>query len=252
MVVNQRYFKPGIAGAAKLMYGAYSGFKTNTGMKGYRSFTRTKTKYRRRPAKTFSMKKYVLSAAPAKHLPLNDITVVPTHSTIYSLSPTQTIARGVNNDQRIGDSVHLLSLKVSGFFRSQVINSKACHYRMMVLWSGEEYSCPTSWTTPALTTTEIFINNGTAWTPNNIVNPKAVTVLDDREITLNNSITGVADLESFNYSVPLNCDFDYQAAGSVYGKTRNLYVVLTCATIDGVLATDQVGTVSVCFDLVFK
>jgi len=164
----------------------------------------------------------------------------------------QNIVRGVNNDQRIGDSVHLLSLKVSGWFKSQTITSKACHYRMLVLWSGEEYSVAGGWTTPALTASEMFINTSTGWIPNNIINPKAVTVLDDREITLNNSITGVGDLESFSYSVPLNCDFDYQAAGSVYGKLRNLYVVLVSATIDGVTATDPVGTASVCFDLVFK
>jgi len=90
------------------------------------------------------------------------------------------------------------------------------------------------------------------WAPNGMINPKAITLLDDRTITLNNSITSVADLESFSYNVPLNCDFDYQAGGSVYGKTRNLYVVVMASILDGTTGTTIWGLVNLSADLIFK
>lgn len=193
-----------------------------------------------------------MSAQPAKHCPFSDITVTGTHNTLYTFGPSQTIVRGTANDQRIGDSVHLLALKMSGFVISQFNLAKAVEFRIMTLWSGEEYSCGTSLTS-GLSNGEIFVTTTTpGWAPNGIINPKAVTILDDRTITLNNSIAGTADLESFSYTVPLNCDFDYQSSGSVYGKNRNLYVVVMGAIVDGVSGTTTWGLVNLSADLVFK
>jgi len=232
---------------------ASQSYRTRANQSNSRSYSKTQTKYRKPYRKSNSLKKYILGTQPAKHCPLNDVSVTGTHNTLYSVSPTQTVQRGTANDQRIGDSVHLLSLKVSGFVSSSAIITKAVEYRIMTLWSGEEYACATSLTTPALTNAEIMVTTTTpSWAPNGVVNPKAVTLLDDRIITLNNSITGVADFESFSFTVPLNCDFDYQSAGSVYGKTRNLYIVVIGATLDGVAATTVWGQTNFNTDLIFK
>lgn len=232
---------------------ASQSYRTRQGTKNARSYTKSQVRYRKPYAKSSSLKKYILGTQPAKHLPLSDIQVSGTHNTLYSISPTQTISQGTGNNGRIGDSVHLLSLKISGWVSTNASITKATEFRIVTLWSGEEYACPTALTTPALTTTDLFVTSTTpGWVPNSIFNPKAVTVLDDRTITLTNSITNVADLESFSYSVGLNCDHDYQASGSTYGKTRNLYVVVMGAVLDGTTGSTVWGVTNLSMDLVFK
>lgn len=240
---------------ARLAYGAAAyglGSMTRAQNRTGRSYTKTQTKYRRKSARSYSLKNYIRSTQPAKHCPYSDIFKTGTHNTLYTFGPSQTISRGTNNDQRIGDSVHMLSLKINGFLTSSAATTKGVEFRIMTLWSGEEYACASSLTT-GLSNGEIFLTSSTpGWAPNGIVNPKAVTILDDRTITLNNSIASVADVESFAYSVPLNCDFDYQAAGSVYGKSRNLYVVVVGSILDGVTDTTTWGYVNFSADLCFK
>jgi len=224
-----------------------------TGNRYNRSYTKTMINRKRKPARTFSMKKYIRSTQPAKHNTLSDLQVTGTHNTVYAVSPTQNITQGTTNSQRIGDSVHLLSLKVSGWVCSNATLTKATEFRIITLYSGEEYSCGGSLTTPTFSGSELWVTTATpGWGPNSITNPKAVTILDDRRITLNNSISSVSDLESFNYTVPLNTDFDYQATGSVYGKTRNLYVVVIGAILDGTSGSTAWGVTNVFTDLVFK
>jgi len=252
MAVNNRYFRPSAAKAiTALVSGARMGGSAST--KYNRSYTRSYTKTKRKNAsKSFSMKKYIRSTLPAKHCPFSDITVTGTHNTLYSFGPSQTIVRGTGNDQRIGDSAHMLSMKINGFVASNAAITKAVEVRIITLWSGEEYACGTS-LTAGLTMGEIFLTSATpSWGPNGLINPKAVTVLDDRVINLNNSINSVADVESINYTVPLNTDFDWQAAGSVYGKTRNLYVVVVGSILDGTIGSTIWGLINLSADLVFK
>jgi len=144
-----------------------------------------------------------------------------------------------------------LSLKVNGIVQSETVVNRAVQYRIITLWSGEEYTGNAGWAS-GLGSSEVFVTSGLAWQPNGIVNPKAVTVLDDRTIVLNNSISGIADLESFNYNVPLNTDFDYQTATSLFGKSRNLYVICVGSILGGSSGTTVCGTATVSFDLVYK
>lgn len=251
MAVNNRYFRPG--SAAKTLTALVSGSRLGVGQRYARSYTRTTTKRKRKTRNTsFSMKKYIRSTLPAKHCPFSDITVTGTHNTVYSFGPTQTIVRGTGNDQRIGDSAHLLSIKINGFVASNAAITKAVEVRIITLWSGEEYACGTS-LTAGLTMGEIFLTTATpGWAPNGLINPKAVTVLDDRVLNLNNSIALVADVESINYTIPLNTDFDWQAAGSVYGKSRNLYVVVMGSILDGTTGATTWGLINLSADLIFK
>lgn len=231
---------------------ASQAYRLRSGNRYARSYTKTDVKYRKPYQKSQTLKKALMATQPAKHCSYSDINVTGTHNTVYTFGPSQTIVRGTGSDQRIGDSIHMLALKVSGFAISNAAITKAVEFRIMTLWSGEEYSCATSLTT-GLTMGEIMITSSTpGWAPNGLINPKAVTILDDRVITLNNSITSVSDLESFSFTVPLNTDFDYQASGSVYGKTRNLYVVVMAAIVDGVTGTTVWGLTNLSADLIFK
>jgi len=228
--------------------------RLSVGQRYARSYTKTMiNRKRKQPSRTFSMKKYIRSTLPAKHHYVQDLQVTGTHNTIYAYSPTQGVVQGTGNAQRLGDSAHLLTLKVSGWASSSAITTKAVEYRIMVIYSGEEITAASSLVTPSFASSELWLSSTSpGWAPNAISNPKGITVLDDRTITLNNSITGVSDLESFNYNVALNSDFDYQASASTFGKNRNLYVVVMGAILDGIAGSTSWGITNISTDLVFK
>jgi len=228
--------------------------RLSVGQRYARSYTKTMIKRKRtQPSRTFNMKKYIRSTLPAKHHYVQDLQVTGTHNTVYTFSPTQGVVQGTGNAQRLGDSAHLLTLKVSGWASSSAITTKAVEYRIMVIYSGEEITAPTSLVTPSFASSELWLSStAPGWAPNAISNPKGITVLDDRTITLNNSITGVSDLESFNYNVALNSDFDYQASASTFGKNRNLYIVVMGAILDGIAGSTAWGITNISTDLVFK
>jgi len=216
-----------------------------------RSSTTVTQKRRKSGGSAYSLKKVIRSTQPAKHCPINDATASLTHNTLLTLGPSQFISVGASRDQRIGDALHLLSLKVSGIVTSVAASTSSTHFRLITLWSGEEYTSGANFGS-GLGSSEVFINSGLAWQPNAICNPKAVTILDDRNIVLNNSITGVADLESFTYTVPLNTDFDYQTATSTFGKNRNLYVVIIGSIVGGISGTTPAGSATVSMDVIYK
>jgi len=235
-----------------MMYGSRPSYRSATGTRYARSRSYTTvTQKRRRPANSSTLKQVIRSTQPAKHCPINDSTATLTHNTLLTLGPTQFISVGSGRDQRIGDGIHLLSMKVSGIVTSVAASTASTQFRIITLWSGEEYTSAANFAS-GLGNSEIFVNSGLAWQPNAISNPKAVTILDDRNIVLNNSITGVADLESFNYTVPLNTDFDYQTATSVFGKNRNLYIVVVGSIVGGVSGTTPAGSATVSADVIFK
>jgi len=247
----RNYAQGGIIAGGPMNLGAFGSGQTSGVL------SRKGTRYivgggrRRKYSRTFSLKRKLINTQPAKHCPFTDITTSMTHNTIYTFGPSQTIARGTANDQRVGDSIHMEAFKINGYVKSNAAVNTAVQFRILVLWSGEEYAAPTTLTS-GLSNTEIFLTNAGTWTSAGITNPKAVTVLDDRVINLNNSITGVADLESFAYTVPIHQDHDYQSSGSTFGKNRNLYVVVIASIDGGVTGTTTAGTVLIYGDLIFK
>jgi len=187
---------------------------------------------------------------PAKHYANASITSLP-HNTILSVVPTTGITQGLTNTNRIGDHVQLCAIKLKGSLNSASA-ANGYSYRVLVGWTGEEYNLPTVLGS-GLGSTELFIvNTDTGWETNGIINPKAFTVLSDSTYDINSQITGVADCMSFATTVPLNMKFDYQANGSIYGKTKNLAVIVIGSVIGGTSGTTSAGLVVLAYDLIFK
>jgi len=120
-------------------------------------------------------------------------------------------------------------------------------YRVLVLWSGEEYNVTAS--TSGLTYAEIFHPNANTFACNGIVNSKAVTVLHDQMVTINSLLTTTAEAVQLDFKVPLNTRFAYQAAGSTMGKVKNLYVVVIGSIVGG---AGSVGNFFFNTDLIFQ
>lgn len=215
------------------------------------SYTRTMTKRKgRRTGKTMSLTKRIMNTMPAKHYKFNNATSLNKGATIYCWSPTQSVTRGTADDQRIGDTLTLCSLKWNGLFNSNVV-SNSYIYRLIIGYTGEEFNAATFLTN--YTTGELFQSSTVAAIKSNgIVNPKAFTLLYDQKFTISSNLAGVVDVMPVVGSINLkNQKFVYQSDGSVYGKYKNLVVVIMGDEIVGSAATDA-GGASISWDFCFK
>lgn len=211
------------------------------------SYTSKRRKSRRNAGSFHAL---ALQELPAKHYANASLSGL-LHNTINTVIPTTGITQGLTNTNRIGDHVELCAIKIKGNFNSAVA-ANGYSYRILVGYTGEEYNLPTVLGS-GLGSTELFIvNTDSAWGCNGIVNPKAFTVLSDTSYDINSQISGVSDSLSYGFTVPLNTKLDYQSNGSIYGKTRNLAIVVIASVIGGVAGTTSCGLTVMAYDLIFK
>jgi len=223
------------------------------------SYTKTNTQKKRKLTTTKgSVKAMMLKTIDNHHSTVSDLTLilVPgiggfTHNTLYSNNATQSITQGTTNANRMGDKVHLDSIVINGLF-STAATAGAYTYRVLVLWSGNEYSTGATFTS-GLTFSEIFLpSTGGSYVTTSVINPKAVTCLYDEVIDINSTVAATSDLATFRTRIPLRQEFAYESSGSIYGKTKNLYLVVMGSVTGGTPGTTQLGTVAVSYDLIFK
>lgn len=218
-----------------------------TRLAGGYSAVGTMTKLRqRRTAFRKSFKQKVLSIPPAKHL-TSDSRVGVGSDTIYSVNVTAQVAQGDANNQRDGDAIYMEALKIKGQFESDPV-SNAYKCRVLVGYSGEEYTAA-SFSSATLVGNQVFFSGTNNY--NAIVNPKAFTCLYDTTMDLNSQIEGDVTIQSFESTIPLKQMLPYQSSGSVYGKYKNLYIVVVAYGV-GIGAGTGVGTISCNWDLIFK
>jgi len=236
-------------GMGAMQYAA-SGFSNRSKFRHSTSSAYTTTKRRKLSRNTGSFHALAVKELPAKHY-ANTALGALTHNTINTIIPTTGITQGLTNTNRIGDHVQLCALKIKGSFNTAVA-ANGYSYRIIIGYTGEEYNLPTVFGS-GLSSTELFIANTDAnWETNGIINPKAFTVLSDTTYDINSQISAVADCLSYGFTVPLNTKLDYQSNGSLYGKTRNLAIVVIGSVIGGTSGTTSAGLTILAYDLIFK
>jgi len=209
------------------------------------------TTYRRKKRKAIpSFRTLVERTKPTKHFTISQGQTF-TQNTLYTANVTAGVVQGDGIANRDGDSITLTGLKINGQYFSDAV-AGAYTFRIMVGYSGEEYGG--SAFASGLGSTELFQpNTAVSFTTLGTVNPRAFTILHDQKIDLNSQIASVVDVASMSIYVPLNnAKFDYQASGSVYGKTKNLYVVVMACVGGGTPGTTVTGSIVASFDLLFK
>lgn len=225
-----------------------SGKRQRTGFAYSSSGTKLTTKRKTKKKQWKSFAQRVKNVAPAKHLS-GTTNVVVTNGNIFTCGLTNQIGAGTGNAQRIGDSIQLEALKIEGLFQAAT-DADAYKFRLIIGYSGEEYGV-TTLTTGNLTSTELFLPNTDTTMVNAIVNPKTFTVLYDEVYDLNSQVSGDSTLQSLRATIPLKKNFPYQSAGSVYGKTQNLYMVVTSYAVSAVGGA-SIGSALIAYDLIFK
>lgn len=206
--------------------------------KTYKKFAKKyyKKKYKKRP----SLQKQMLRLSDAKYQSYEWSANGLLHNTIWSVSPLQNIVQGTTNQTRIGDSIYLQNMTISGLVNATALANAALRARIIVGWSSKQIA-NTTFATPVLGTTDLFQPNTYNFNVSaGVINPRAFTVLSDMVIDINAVVTSARDLKSFYYTVPLNQNFDYIASQSSFGKRKNLFFVVIPFFVTGT------GTTTVC------
>lgn len=219
-----------------------------------RSYTKTTTeKKRKRPVVKNTVKRQMLRVIDNHHSTMADVNYsvgVATHNTLYTANITSVPVQGTTNAQRIGDKIQLQHLDLSIQFNSAAA-AGAYSWRLMIVWSGEEYN--PAGLASGLAFTGLFLpNTGSNLTTNSIVNPKAVTILMDETFDINSLVAAVKDTVNLKKRIRLNQQFMYDKTGAVYGKTKNLYFVAVGTVIGGTSGVTSCGDIGFNADLVFK
>jgi len=186
---------------------------------------RKRVKIQRQLATVESVKRMINGTLEKKQKGLAPVITAMVKNSTYSYNLTAQIVQGTTDGSRIGDSINLTNYSVNLRFAT---NPAAAFYqlRVIVLFSGEETNpSGTNFSTAGLFGNDIFVA-GSAGFSTAIVNRKACTVLYDNLIEINSALDTFEDGHTLRFNVPLNQKFNYQSPGSVYGKTRNLYLVL--------------------------
>ena len=210
------------------------GQKNNDGF----SITKTKTKMRqasnkrqRTLATVATVKRMIGGVLEKKQMcyMANQAFAVSNTNIAHSTNLTAKILQGTTDGTRVGDSVTLNSLHFNMTFLTAQVASYY-RYRVIFGWSGEEYNPTNFGTTTGLAGNEIFIGatsgsgNDTA---TQIINTKAFTPIYDTLVEINSNISAVNDGKSIRGVVSLaGQKFDYQQAGSVQGKKKNLFCII--------------------------
>lgn len=222
-----------------------NGLRYGQGMSATRTMTKQRN-VRRGYRKSFAQK--VRSIQPAKHWTSNSAVTI-NNATIYTWNITAGVIQGDTNAQREGDSIYMEALKLEGFMQTATA-SNAYKFRVLVGYSGEEYSV-TTLTASLLADAELFLPNTTATVVNGIINPKTFTVIYDEVIDLNSQIEGDRTIQSTRTTIKLNKRFNYQNSGSAFGKNQNLYVVVISYSADTAVG-DSNGSAVLSADLIFR
>jgi len=189
-----------------------------------------KSKANRKVATVASVKRMISGVLEKKQCPIaqNTNIVVGSNDSIWTQNMTAQIVQGTVDGARVGDEIHLNSLHFNGQFLTDEV-SGFYRYRLLVGWSGEEFN-PSggALSTSGLASNQLFVQ-GVSENVTGVVNTKAFTPILDVTYDINSQITSVIDGKTFRHVVPLNQKFKYQqssGAGNVYGKTKNLYMVI--------------------------
>jgi len=186
-----------------------------------RSSKKTITKTARAVVKA---SKYLMLKSVETKYSLYATTQLVANNTQYSVSPTQQVLQGNTATTRIGDTILLQSLTLSGHIQmaSTCLNAK---FRLMVGWTRNTIA-NTTLATGVLTTGDVFFTSSALLT-NKIVNPAIFTVLYDEMFDINSNTTTGQDIKSFYSVVKLGLKpFHYSTPAGSLGKTRNLTIIM--------------------------
>lgn len=215
--------------------------------KGRRSTKKAVTKTARAVVK--ASKYLMLKSVETKHHAYDPTTPL-SHNTFFSYSITQQVPVGNTSISRVGDSILLQSLILSGEWvcSSAILNVK---YRVLVGWTRNQIA-NTSIASAVFGPTDLFYPQA-GFFAHRIVNPSIFQPVYDEMIDINSNNTTGNDLKSFYVKIGLKMQkFDYANQGSALGKNRNLSLIIIPYLSGGQIAGTITGSIQMNSVLLFK
>ena len=229
--------------AGKLTEGAYNAInfaQKNKFMPRSRSGSYVKSKRRKGARKTkvatvAAVKRMISGVLEKKQKPQQVVSPSMSIDVLYTYNFTAQIVQGTTDGTRVGDQINLGSLEVNLRYETGTIGG-AYQLRILIFWSGEEYNPSNNTLTAAnFTASQLFLPGVSGLIPFAPCNSKAVVLLHDQIMNVDSQIEGKPDVGVSRINIPLKGQtFKFQESGSVYGKTKNLYMVALCTgTVSG-------------------
>lgn len=172
-------------------------------------------------------------------------------TTLYYINPIQHVAKGTNEDQRVGDVMTNVRLQLSmSYFHvgSNFIGTKmwdGSNLRVLVVKSHKRNTTlGNQWTATPPTGGNfngLFSNNfHGSFAP---VNLHDYTLLADQTLSSHTNTTNINNgvPSTLRWNIPLCKRWQY-LDNDVYGKYNNIYVIITASNVDGT-TTDTIGRV---------
>jgi len=176
----------------------------------------------------------------------SDVLVTANHNTLYTWNPLSNIAIGTGELARLGQSIHVDTIKVKGQITnfSQVNKDHDIVVRLMWVKHTAQYGTGSNAFVSGLGSSQIFVDGSSTMT-NAIVDKTRCTKLKEERIVLSPNYHTAASQHyryiPFEFDCPLPKDginFTYNTVTSNYGKTNNYYLIATATQIlDGVSGT---------------
>lgn len=174
------------------------------------------------------------------------------HNNNYLYSPSQSIAQGTAEGNRVGNTCHLHSLRVNFFYASPAADSNGVQLRIITFFYDDNIATPGgAFVTNNLPALFFGTGTGVVNATTSLTDPKVITVLDDRMYAINPQFSGVQDTIVGEYTVDVEKNFTYQS-NSVFGKEMNLYIVVISSIVGGATGVTSTGSINMCTDLIFR
>lgn len=239
-------------------YMAYQGYRRNpsysraskrTASTSYSGNTGVNRRVRRKRYGGNSFANKVRKLLPAKHFQTLDSTLeqTMTHNTTYVHSPTMNIAKGTDDNDRVGDKIHLEAIKVKFLFHDASTNVNATFAKLIVGYLDTDTFTSTGWQTGG----SYSYGNGVSFGVLDIVDPKKFTEVANYTIKLPHLVDGSETAEIIEETLMLKKDFVYET-NQVYGKEKNLVFLIVSSVIGGTGGSTITGKGFLTYDLIFK
>lgn len=236
--------------AGYLSYKGYKGYKPRVSSSySYGNSSTVNRRVKRKRYAPNSLSERIRKEMPAKHFQTVDSTLTQNtlHNVTYVHSPTMNIAKGTSDNQRVGDKIHLEAIKFKMLFHDETLNVNATFVKLIIGYIDTDTFTSTGFQTGG----DYSYGNGVAFSTNNITNPKKFTEIANYTIKMPHLVDGSKSGEVIEETLMLKKDFVYET-NQVYGKDRNLVLIVTTSVVGGTPATTSTGNVFLTYDLIYK
>jgi hypothetical protein len=155
--------------------------------------------------------------------------IVYAHNLLYPI-PQNTGSTGI-----VGKQMHVKNIRFRSTFNTGVITSAPKSFRVLIVKTKQMLATSTSITS----FTNVFRSSGGSVSSSLHVDLNKVSVILDKQVTFNTSISGVIQTRHWNFNVPLNKTIKFDADNSGVPKDANYFLIITGTDYSGINVMGQ-------------